>query len=100
MKAEPIGLREAISTLRSELAAAIQEGEGKQLRFTAGPIEMEFLVQVGREKSGQAGIQFWVVSIGGDASATTSETHRVKLTLTPLVSGEDALITDQSDRPR
>ena len=84
MAEELIGLQEAIRTLRTELTAAMQEGEDQQLRFRAGPIELEFLVQVSREKSGDGGVKFWVVSIGGSAKATSSTTHRITLTLNPI----------------
>src|SRR5438552_3510880 len=100
MQEESIGLQEAIRTLRAELTAAMAEGEGKDLQFRAGPIELEFLVQVERQKAGEAGIKFWVDSIGSSSTATSTNTHRIKLTLTPVTSaGDDLNVADRSSRP-
>ena len=84
-----IGVQEAIRTLRAELTAAMKEGEGEGLQFRTGPIELEFLVEVSREKGGDAGIRFWVVSIGGSSKATSSTTHRIKLTLNPITPDDE-----------
>jgi hypothetical protein len=95
-----IGVEEAIRTLRAELTAAMLEGEGQQLQFRPGPIELEFLVQVSREKGGDAGVKFWVISIGGSAKATSSTTHRIKLTLNPITpEDKDAEIYGHTERP-
>jgi len=94
-----IGVEEAIRTLRAELTAAMLEGEGQQLQFRAGPIELEFLVQVSREKGADAGIRFWVVSIGGSAKATSNTTHRIKLTLNPIaLDGKDGEMSGHAKR--
>jgi hypothetical protein len=98
----PIGLPQAIRSLRSELALAMQEGEGEDLRFTMGPVELEFLVQVTRARTGEAGVKFWVVSLGGSAGVTDSATHRVKLSLLPVTAGgESVMVGDEvARRPR
>lgn len=87
-----IGLREAIRSLRTELAAAIKEGEGDPLRFRLGPVEVEFTMGVTREKGAEGGVKWWVISLGAKASQETVATQRVKLSLTPVTAtGEDVL---------
>jgi hypothetical protein len=86
------GLAQAIGALRRELAQAQQAGAGEDLRFRLGPVEMEFLVEVTKEGSGEAGVKFWVVSVGGKGSIAKGTTHRLTLTLQPYdsVTGADA----------
>jgi Trypsin-co-occurring domain 2 len=78
-----VGLADAIRALRRELTAAMTAGQGEPIRFELGPVEMEFLLEVGKEGGGEAGVRFWVVSLGGKGSATSGSTHRVTLSLVP-----------------
>jgi Trypsin-co-occurring domain 2 len=90
-----IGLQEAISSLRAELSAAMEEGEGERLRFRLGPVELEFTMGVTREAGAEGGVKWWVVSFGAKASQATTATHRVKLSLLPVTeAGEDAVVAD------
>jgi hypothetical protein len=89
MADELIGLEEVIRTIRAELTAAMLEDAGGVVRFRPGPVELEFLVQVSREKGADGGVKFWVISIGGSAKATSSTTHRIKVTLDPLDPNEE-----------
>src|SRR4051795_6962283 len=81
--AQWVGLADAIRALRSELTTAMTEGADQALRFELGPVEMEFLLEVQREAGGEAGVRFWVVSLGGKGSVASGSTHRVRLSLTP-----------------
>ena len=78
-----VGLADAVRALRSELTAALVEGEGQRLRFELGEVEMEFLLEVSKEGGGEAGVKFWVISVGGKAGVSSGSTHRVKLVLSP-----------------
>jgi hypothetical protein len=78
-----IGLADAVRELRRELTEALAEAEDKPVRFELGPVEMEFLLELGKSGEGNAGVRFWVVSLGGKGSVTAGSTHRVKLSLTP-----------------
>lgn len=90
-----VGLADAIRELRRELAEAMDEGQGKPVRFELGPVEMEFLLQVTKDAGGSAGVRFWVVSLGAQGNFSSGSTHRVKLALTPRdASGESPLISD------
>jgi hypothetical protein len=95
-----VGLADAIKALRQELATATEEGQGKSVRFELGPVEMEFLLQVTKDAGGSAGVQFWVVSLGGQTGISSGSTHRVKLALTPKdASGGSPLISDTEKMP-
>src|SRR5512135_1769855 len=78
-----VGLADAIRALRAELTTAMAEGDGESLRFELGPVEMEFLLEVRREGGVDAGVRFWVISLGGEGSVASGSTHRVTLSLTP-----------------
>lgn len=96
-----IPLADLIKALRRELQAAIEEGEGGDLLFALGPIDLELQVEVGRETSGEAGIRFWVVSLGGTASRSSSTSHTVRLSLTPVSRSGDVLVAHALEtRPR
>ena len=95
-----VGLADAIKALRGELSAAMVEGKQEELRFRLGPVEMEFTVEVAKEGGGEAGVKFWVVSLGGKGSVGSGATHRVKLELQPLGSGDkEYVINAEVDEP-
>jgi len=78
-----IPLSATVRLLRSELAQAVDAAQGEDLQFTLGPVELEFQLGVTNEGGGDAGIRFWVVSLGAKGSHANQQTHRMKLTLTP-----------------
>jgi Trypsin-co-occurring domain 2 len=95
MPEEWVGLADAIRELRRELIEAMNEGQGKPIRFELGPVEMEFLLEVSKDAGGEAGVKFWVISLGGKGSVSSGSTHRVKLSLTPKdASGGSPEIAD------
>ena len=99
--AEPtdIPLAEAIKHLRDELIAAAQEGVGKDVRFRMGPITLDLQIAAERTAGANAGIMFWLVSIGGKAEATNARTHTVHLELHPLgPTGKDLVVGGRSDQ--
>jgi hypothetical protein len=101
-----VPLASAIEALRRELVAAVQEGRDQDVRFALGPIELEFQVEVAREAGGEAGVKFWVVSLGGKGSRTSGTTHTVRLSLNPVLAaevGRDVPLvvgSEQARRPR
>ena len=103
MSAEPqIPLAKAIEALRRELAEAQREGEGQDLRFQVGPVELQLQLELSSEVGGEAGLAFWFVSIGGKGSRTSGTTHTVKLTLVPVTPEGDLVVRDAEiqRRPR
>ena len=83
MAEEWVGLADAIRALRRELTTAMTAGQGEAIRFELGPVEMEFLLEVRKESEGEAGVRFWVVSLGGKGGLSSGSTHRVTLSLEP-----------------
>ena len=58
-------LADTIAAVRRELSAAQAAGQGQPVQFRTGPVELEFEVAVTRTGGGQAGVQIWVLTLGG-----------------------------------
>lgn len=90
-----IGLADFIRGLRDELAAAIEEGSGKEIRFRPGPIDLELELEVERKDDREGKIEFKVfgtgASIGGKGGQTNTRTQSLKMRLelddSTLISG-------------
>lgn len=84
-----IGLAEVVRALRSELDAAMSEGEGEgeAIQFQATTIDMEFQIGVTSAAEGKAGVRFWVIELGGSGSHKTESIQKVKLSLKPILAG-------------
>jgi hypothetical protein len=80
-----IGLADAIEGLRYELALAAWWGNGQQLRFKPGPVELTVEATVTSTVEGHGGVRWWIVDAGASGSADTSATQTVKLTLEPVM---------------
>jgi Trypsin-co-occurring domain 2 len=83
-----VELAELIGQLRAELTEAMRTGEGSDLRFELGPVELELTVAVDKEAKPGAKVRFWVVEVGADMKATSSTTQRIKLKLDPRRVGQ------------
>jgi hypothetical protein len=90
MTAEGSGdLASAIAALRADLQAAVAEGEGKDLQFGLGDIELTLQLVADKHAGGKIG---WSV-LGVDAGAKSERTHTVTLTLKPGRRREDGTYT-------
>ena len=107
--AERVELAQLISQLRQELSAAIREGEGEDLRFELGPVELELTVAVSREAGPNAKVRFWVIELGAEGKGGSQATQRITLTLDPrrrgvagkpLISGSEQAGERESRHPR
>jgi Trypsin-co-occurring domain 2 len=78
-----VALADVVANLRAELAEAMRAGEGEELRFELGPVEVELTVAVDREAKPGAKVKFWVLELGADATLGSTSTQRIKLTLDP-----------------
>jgi Trypsin-co-occurring domain 2 len=90
------GLAEAITAIRAELAAAVDEGAG--LRFRAGPVELEFTVDVHTDVDGKVKVRLlpWLGAEAG-AGHSTASAHRLKVVLQPIEpDGSDKKIASPS----
>jgi hypothetical protein len=84
---ERVELAQVIGQLRRELSAAMREGEGEDLRFELGPVELELTVAVSREAGPNAKVRFWVIELGADGKVASQATQRITLTLDPRRRG-------------
>jgi Trypsin-co-occurring domain 2 len=82
-----IELASVVRDLRGELQAAIEAGTDEPLRFELGPIELEVTVAVERVGGLNGKVSFKVLEFGADRSKDTTDTQRIKLTLTPRLAG-------------
>ena len=91
-------LADTIAAVRRELSLAQTAGQEQPVRFRTGPVELEFDVAVTRSGSGQAGVQLWVLTLGGKGELGHATTQRIKVTLQPVdrFTGQDAQIGDIS----
>lgn len=81
-----IGLTEAIRQLRREIVTAMSSAENEAVRFELGAVEVELALTMRRTFSGNAGVTFAVASVGANGERGSESTHRVMLTLKPLVA--------------
>ncbi|MDP5181590.1 hypothetical protein QOZ88_02985 [Blastococcus sp. BMG 814] len=98
-------LADTLTSLRQQLTSAMQQGERESLRFELGAIEIEFGVVVTRDASAEGGVRFGVVSFGAKGSHSQEVTHRLALTLTPVLDDgarrRPALVRDSTaEEPR
>ena len=93
-------LADTIAAVRRELSAAQAAGQGESIGFRTGPVELEFEVAVTRSGGGEAGVQLWVLTLGGKLDRGHATTQRIKVTLQPVdpETGEDARIADARQR--
>ncbi|UUU31854.1 hypothetical protein JIX56_19165 [Streptomyces sp. CA-210063] len=81
---EPVGLAEAIGTVRAELARAQAEGAASDWRFSVEQVSLEFSVQFHRAGEGGAGLRLGVVEARLGGSVSHDATHRIQVDLKPL----------------
>ncbi|MDX3714683.1 hypothetical protein PV733_38310 [Streptomyces europaeiscabiei] len=103
---EPVGLAEAIGTVRAELARAQAEGAASDWRFSVEQVSLEFAVQFHRSVEGGAGLRLGVVEARLGGSVSHDSTHRIQVDLKPLpgpgghhheVSREDPVAPERPD---
>ncbi|MFD7516786.1 trypco2 family protein [Streptomyces niveus] len=97
-----VGLADAVRAVRAELQAAMADGAGEDLRFEVGPVEVEFAIDLRKERWSEANAKVLVLSLGTKGSAAMSRTHRLCFTLhlrdalgnTPLVNSNVPVIPE------
>ena len=76
-----VGLAQALAMLRNGPGQAQDAGAGHQFRFEITEAEVEFLVEVNAESSGQAGGNMGVVALKAGGQVSRADTHRLRLKL-------------------
>jgi len=82
-----VELAELIGQLRAELTRAMDAGDGADLRFELGPVELELTVAVNKEAKPGAKVRFWVVELGAEGTVASQAAQRIRLTLDPRRGG-------------
>jgi hypothetical protein len=84
-------LAEAIAALRADLEAALAEGQGRDVQFGLGDVELTLQLVADKHAGGKIG---WSV-LGVDAGGKSERTHSVKLMLKPRFRQEDGSYSEQ-----
>jgi hypothetical protein len=79
-------LAQAIGGIRAELTEAMASATDEQLRFDVGDVELEFTVDVRRDRQARGGVRVWVADLGGGGGMSRGSANRVKVTLHPVDS--------------
>lgn len=97
MEQEPwVGLSDAVRGIREELDNATNDGKGERIHFELGPIEMEFGVDVRKDRSAKAGVKVWVLNASAGGDNGTTSTSRIKVILNPVTKdGKAARIASE-----
>ncbi len=85
---EKIGLAETIDALHAELAAAVKRGQGQEIQFPIGSVELEFQVGVTWDAEAKGGVKFWVLELGASGGYANESVQKVTLNLEAPVDAE------------
>lgn len=94
-----IELAALLASLRSEIDRARLDSAGKDVRFRVDSIDLELQVTVEKSAEADAGVRFWVMSLGGKGGVKSADTHVIKLSLAAVTDTGEAVYTgdDVSD---
>lgn len=79
------GLADTIESLRRELSTAMRNRPETGIVFELGEAEVELQLAVTKEAGGDAGVRLGVVSFGAKGGLASEATHRVLLSLSPMM---------------
>jgi hypothetical protein len=99
-----VRLADAIEALRTELVQAMASAPVEGVRFRPGPVELTVEAALTKSVGGKAGIKWWLIEAGGEASRESVVTQTLAITLQPVLlnaQGEvvDLIISDEDDSP-
>lgn len=89
---EGVGLREAIESIRADLLAARESGEGSDIRMPVTSVTVELKVVATTTGGGKAGfkVPFLPVELGAEAFRSSQDTSTVTVVLGPPVDRHGA----------
>jgi len=94
MRDEQLGLAEVIAKVRDELSESLARGnQHPSIKFEYTAVEVDFEVAITNEGSAKGGVNVWVISTEGQAKHSNTQTHRIKVTMTPKGVGIDGALT-------
>src|SRR5882672_8443113 len=79
-----IPLADMIEALRAELYTAVSQSLTESIRFGIEKLDVELSVQVARSAEGSGGIKFWVVSAEAGTKLSSTDIHKIHITLLPV----------------
>jgi hypothetical protein len=82
-----IPLADMVEALRVELYDAVSRSRAESIRFGIHELDVELSVQVVRTAEGKGGIKFWVVSAEAGGKYSSTDIHKVKISLLPTDAG-------------
>ncbi|MEM7244517.1 MAG: trypco2 family protein [Acidobacteriota bacterium] len=98
MGKKTVGVREFIGQLRTELADAMKDGEGSDLRFGVEGLEVELQVEAVKVGGGEAGFKLYVLSGKAKDELRRKTVQTVRLKLKPKPKDADDLdLADDDD---
>ncbi|SEL41732.1 trypco2 family protein [Streptacidiphilus jiangxiensis] len=78
-----VELADAIEAIRTQLVDAAARGADSELAFEVGDIQLEFTVELIRDRAVKGGVKAWVLTGDYESRHGTHRTQRVAVTLTP-----------------
>ncbi|WP_431987280.1 trypco2 family protein [Streptomyces griseoflavus] len=88
-----IELAELLTSLRSEINRARLQAAGEDVRFRIDSIDLELQVAAEKSADADAGVRFWVMSLGAKGNVKSAETHTVRLSLAAETAGGGSVLT-------
>jgi hypothetical protein len=85
-----LDLVDVMRDLRTQLIDAMKEAEGEPLRFEVGSVDVELSVAAKQEKTGKAGIRFYVFELGAEVQSGSASTQKLTFNLNPRVAATGA----------
>jgi hypothetical protein len=82
--ASRIPLADMVEALRAEIYEAVSRSRTESIQFGIEKLDVELSVQVSRSAEGSAGVKFWVVSAEAGAKASSTDMHKIHITLLPV----------------
>ena len=85
-------LYKAINSLRSDIQRLVEEHEGDKIRFEIPEVKLELELVAQKTGSAEVGFEWkWLpitAKAGGELARSSTHTHRLSLTLRPIVMDE------------
>ena len=92
-RSRQVPVADAIKNLRRQLQEAIDEGQGKPLRFGVESIEVELKCSLSREASVEGGGSMWVIKTKASGKLADDNMQTIRLKLNPLSDGQETQLS-------
>lgn len=86
------GLADTLKALRAELTESLQEATPNGIMFELGQTDVEFEVAITKDAGADGGIRFGVISFGASGKLANEATHRISLSLKPVMINDEGVV--------